>query len=74
MKKTIILFVMVFLLSGCSSPKCIKSHEEKDKCIAYTPVIVGNITVMTPHYYDCVKTVCDEYEEVQGNETTNFDR
>ena len=64
MKKTIILFVIIFLLSGCGSPKCIKSHKEKAKCIAYTPVIVGNVTVMTPRYYYCVKTVCDEYEEV----------
>lgn len=64
MKKTIILFVIIFLLSGCSSPKCIKSHEEKDECIAYTSVIVGNRTVMIPHYYTCIKTVCDEYEEV----------
>ena len=61
-KKTIILFVIIFLLSGCSSSKCIKSHEEKDKCIAYTSVIVGKVNVMTPHYYNCVKTVCDEYK------------
>lgn len=64
MKKIIILFVIIFLLSGCSSPKCIKSHEEKVKCIAYTPVRVGNITVMKPRYYNCIKTVCDEYEKV----------
>ena len=64
MKKTIILFVIIFLLSGCNSPKCIKEHKEKDKCIAYTTVTVGNIIVMTPHYYNCIKTVCDEYEEV----------
>lgn len=63
-KKIIILILMILLLTGCSSKKCIKSHKEKAKCIAYNFAIVGNTTVMIPRYYNCIKTVCDEYEEV----------
>ena len=32
--------------------------------VAYTYVTTGKVTMMIPHYYDCIKTVCDEYEEV----------
>lgn len=64
MKKIIILILMIILLTGCSSKKCIKSHTEKTKCIAYTSAIVGNTPVMIPRYYNCIKTICDEYEKV----------
>lgn len=64
MKKTIILFMIIFLLCGCTNLKCIKSHEQRDMCVAYTYVTTGKVIMMIPHYYDCTKTVCDEYEEV----------
>ena len=36
MKKTIILFMIIFLLCGCTNLKCIKSHEQRDMCVEYT--------------------------------------
>lgn len=64
MKKIIILILIIILLSGCSSKKCIKSHEEKDKCVIYSYMKSGDVRIMVPYYYDCTKTICDEYEEV----------
>lgn len=64
MQKIIILILIIILLSGCSSVKCVKSHEEKDRCIRYLYIKVGNAQRMIPQYYDCTKTICDEYEEV----------
>ncbi len=64
MKKIIILISTIILLSGCSSKKCIKSHEEKAKCVIYSYIKTGDVQMMVPHYYDCTKTICDEYEEV----------
>lgn len=64
MKKNIILFMVIFLLCGCTNQKCVKSHEEKGRCVWFSTTRVGNITNTTPHYYSCTKTVCDEYEEV----------
>lgn len=64
MKKIIILFMIIFLLCGCTNKKCIKSHKEKRKCVWYSAIRVGKVTTTIPHYYSCTKTVCDEYEEV----------
>lgn len=59
--KKIGLILITILLSGCTSRKCIKSHQEQDRCVKYS---YNNLTVI-PRYYECVKTVCDEYKEVE---------
>ncbi len=64
MKKMVILVLMLCLLSGCTTRKCIKSHQEKSRCTLYTHVKIGNTHTMIPHHYSCTKTICDEYEEV----------
>lgn len=64
MKKIIILILIIFLLSGCSSKKCVKSHEEKDRCVRYLYIKVGDVQTMIPQYYNCTKTICEEYEKV----------
>ena len=62
--KKIIFVLFIVLISGCTNKKCIKSHEEKDSCVVYSYIEINNTFVMIPHYYDCTRTVCDEYEEV----------
>lgn len=64
MKKIIILILTIILLSGCSSKKCIKSHQEESRCTLYTSVKIGNTHTMIPYHYSCTETICDEYEEV----------
>ena len=67
MKKIIILFIITIFLCGCSHPKCVKSHEEKSTCTMYSYAKVGSSYIMIPHSYECTKTVCDQYENVQNN-------
>lgn len=64
MKKMVILVLMLCLLSGCTTRKCIKSHQEISRCTRYTRVKIGNTHTKIPHRYSCIKTICDEYEEV----------
>lgn len=60
--KILTVFLVAIILSGCENRKCIKSHKKQDKCFYYIYQKIGNVTVMTPVYYDCTKTICDEYE------------
>ena len=62
MKKIVILLTIILLLCGCEQKKCIKSHTEKDMCLRHIPIYRGKSVIMIPQYYECEKTVCDEYE------------
>ena len=64
-KVTILSFIVMFLLCGCTNIECVKSHEEKGRCVRYTTILAGKTAVMIPHYYYCTKTICDEYKEVK---------
>lgn len=61
----ILIVILILITTGCSKPKkCIKSHQEKSKCILYTYVKTGETSIMIPYYYSCTKTICDEYEDL----------
>ena len=64
-KVTILLFITIFLLCGCTNIECVKSHEEKGRCVRYTTILAGKTAVRIPHHYYCTKTICDEYKEVK---------
>lgn len=61
--KLLLVFVILLITCGCTNKKCIKSHEEKARCVYYTYISTGKTTIAIPHYYDCIRTICDEYEE-----------
>ena len=58
----LLIIPIILILCGCEDRKCIKSHEEEDRCVYFIYNKIGSVTTMTPVYYDCMKTVCDEYE------------
>ena len=60
--------MIVILVCGCENKKCIKSHVEMGTCVYYTSFYNGSTMVMIPHFYECEKTVCDEYESEITNE------
>lgn len=71
MKKMIILlfivmFIVMFMLCGRTNRECVKSHEEEELCVWYTPILAGKTTIMFPHYYPCTKTICDEYRVTEN--------
>lgn len=39
-----------------------------DTCVYYTSFYNGSTMVMIPHFYECEKTVCDEYESEAEDE------
>lgn len=63
--KIIILTMLLIMLCGCNNKKCIKSHEEQSRCVWFQYIKVGDLTTTIPHYYDCIKEICDEYEKVE---------
>lgn len=60
--KLLVIPILLVLLCGCENKECVKSHEEEDTCFYYIYHKIGSVTIMTPIYYQCTKTVCDEYE------------
>lgn len=61
----LILFLLVSCTTGCSDTeekKCIKEHVEQDTCLMYTFMYTGKVMMPIPVYYDCERTICDEYE------------
>ena len=62
MKKILFLTILILILTGCNDKKCIKSHEEESTCYYYIYHKIGEVNMMTPIYYLCTKTICDEYE------------
>ena len=64
-KMTILSFIVMFLLCGCTNIECVKSHEEKGRCVRYTTILAGKTTIMIPHYYSCTKIICDAYRVVE---------
>ena len=67
MRSSIIALIMciliLILLTGCSSPKCIESHEVKNTCVYMYCTTFNNIRTCTPIPYTCNITICDKYEE-----------
>ena len=63
MIKKVLIVLTLLCLTGCESKKCLKSHEEDGKCVYIYRYKVGNVYRFYPIYYDCKRTVCDEYEE-----------
>ena len=61
--KLLLVFGILLITCGCTNRKCVKTHKEKSRCIQYSYIYTGNTTIMIPHYYECIKTICDEYEE-----------
>ncbi len=64
-KKVLIVLTVLLCLTGCESKKCLKSHEEDDRCFYIYNYKVGNVYMSYPIYYNCKRTVCDEYEVVK---------
>lgn len=65
MKKYILLLILVLLLTGCvDTRKCKKSHNEI-RMIPF-PVTINGKTTITIR--PIVMPVCDEYEDLGGNE------
>ena len=62
-KKLLIIPLLLLVVCGCEDRKCVESHQEQDTCFYYIYNKVGSVTMMTPVYYPCTRTVCDRYEE-----------
>jgi len=65
MKKIVIIALIMVLLSGCGSKKCIKSHKEDDICNQILCFPSNNTIHCYPFVRPCERIVCDEYEESQ---------
>ena len=64
MKKIVrLIIIAMIVVAGTGCKKCVESHKEQSRCVRYTYIKVGKVTVIQPHYYSCKKTVCDRYEE-----------
>ena len=61
MKRFIILIIVVLCLCGCKEKECKRSHLEDSVCVGYTTIYSNGKVVSAPYWYQCVKTVCDEY-------------
>lgn len=59
----IIGVISIICLSGCSNKKCVKSHKENSTCVHYLYSRVGSASIIIPQYYECQKTICDEWAE-----------
>lgn len=75
MKRTLIILLLLFILSSCTSLKagwvCDKRHEPARVFIQYLPVRVGSVTVMVPNTIvdteDFVVTICNEEGDIQDD-------
>ena len=68
MKKILILVIIMALITGCEKDnrKCVESHQENGRCVLITTVYNGKTFIPVTHYYECIKVVCDKYEEVNS--------